>query len=192
MQAMLFDAPSASLPQGFRYQADFITAAQERMLAGWISGLPRKPFEFRGYLGSRRVSSFGYRYAYAKRAVETAAPLPAPLLPLREMVAGFAGQAPPAFVQALVTEYAPGAPIGWHRDKSEFGDVAGVSLLSPARLRFRRPSGSGWERRGQLLAPRSGYLLSGAARQVWDHGIPPQEQLRYSVAFRALAVRALS
>jgi alkylated DNA repair dioxygenase AlkB len=29
-----------------------------------------------------------------------------------------------------VTEYEPGAPIGWHKDRAIFADVIGISLLS--------------------------------------------------------------
>ncbi|MBV9550558.1 MAG: alpha-ketoglutarate-dependent dioxygenase AlkB [Alphaproteobacteria bacterium] len=186
MQAELF-TDASSLPQGFCYQLDLITAGEEAALAEWISALPLKPFEFHGYTGSRRVVSFGYHYDYQRRAVEDAASFPFPLLSLRQKIAGFAGRPPQTFVQALVTEYAPGSPIGWHRDKKEFGEVVGVSLLSSARLRFRRQAGAGWERREQLLAPRSSYLLSGDARQGWEHSIPPQQELRYSITFRTLA-----
>jgi alkylated DNA repair dioxygenase AlkB len=98
-----------------------------------------------------------------------------------------AGLAPEALVHALVNEYPPGAPIGWHRDKAAFGQVVGVSLLSPCTLRFRRPDGSGWERRSLTLEPRSAYWLAGEARLAWEHSIPPVEALRYSVTFRTLA-----
>jgi hypothetical protein len=36
------------------------------------------------------------------------------------------------------------------------------------------------------LQPRSGYLLSGAARYAWQHSIPPTKALRYSITFRTL------
>jgi alkylated DNA repair dioxygenase AlkB len=90
-------------------------------------------------------------------------------------------------VHALVNEYPPGAPIGWHRDKAAFGQVVGFSLLSPCVLRFRRPNVSGWERRSLNLEPRSAYWLAGEARADWEHSIPPVEALRYSITFRTLA-----
>jgi len=31
----------------------------------------------------------------------------------------------------LINEYRPGAGIGWHRDKAQFDEVVGVSLLAP-------------------------------------------------------------
>jgi alkylated DNA repair dioxygenase AlkB len=91
--------------------------------------------------------------------------------------------------QVLVTEYPLGAPIGWHKDRPEFGGVVGVSLLAPCILRFRRKIGSKWERASLIAEPRSAYLLSGAARQDWQHSIPPVESLRYSVTFRSFKTR---
>jgi alkylated DNA repair dioxygenase AlkB len=67
-----------------------------------------------------------------------------------------------------------------------FGIVVGVSLLSPARMRFRRDVDG--ERRGYelLLEPRSGYVLAGEVRNAWQHHVPPAKELRYSITFRTL------
>ena len=35
-------------------------------------------------------------------------------------------------------------------------------------------------------APRSAYVLSGAAREEWEHSLPPGAALRYSITFRTL------
>ena len=87
----------------------------------------------------------------------------------------------------LVTEYGPGAGIGWHRDKAVFGETVGVSLLSPCVLRLRRKVGERrWERANVEAEPRSAYLLSGEARWEWEHSIPAMEALRYSITFRNL------
>lgn len=178
---------AAAMPDGFRYQPALISPEQERELIAHLSNLPLKPFEFHGYRGNRKVQSFGYRYDYSRRKAEWAAAPPDFLIPLRHEVAQFANRNPEAFVQILVTEYPSGAGIGWHRDKPEFEDIVGVSLSSPANFRLRRKSGSGWERRSVRIEPRSAYLLSGAVRQEWEHSIPPQAALRYSVTFRTLA-----
>jgi len=85
-----------------------------------------------------------------------------------------------------VTEYGPGAAIGWHRDKAVFGEVIGVSLLAPCVFRLRRKVGDRWERASITAEPRSIYLLSGPSRTEWEHSIPPVDALRYSVTFRAL------
>jgi alkylated DNA repair dioxygenase AlkB len=38
-----------------------------------------------------------------------------------------------------------------------------------------------------ILAPRSAYLLSGPARHIWEHSIPPVDAHRYSITFRTMA-----
>ena len=184
-QIELFTAESRQ-PAGFGYRDGIITAEEEAALAEQFAALPLKPFEFRGYLGNRRVVSFGRRYDYSARSLQSAAPLPDFLVPLRDRAAGFAGIPAASIAHVLVTEYAPDAGIGWHRDKPEFADVIGISLLAPCALRFRRKDGDGWERVTRDVAPRSAYLLRGPARQEWEHSITPLDELRYSVTFRSL------
>jgi alkylated DNA repair dioxygenase AlkB len=186
MQTDLFTSATTALPDGFAYRDALITADEERALAQRVAELPLKPFEFHGYLGNRRVVSFGWRYDYARRAVQASAPIPDFLLPLRERAAAFAGVDADGLQQILINEYAPGAGIGWHRDKPEFQDVIAVSLLAPCRLRFRRKQDARWERRTQLVQPRSIYLLRGPARHEWEHSVPALDALRYSVTFRNL------
>ena len=144
-QPDLFTAP-AGLPEGFRYRADVLSPAEEEALARELEALPFKPFDFQGFLANRRVASFGYRYDYDRRAVVEAAPFPAFLMSLRRKVAQIFDRPAEAFEQVLINEYKPGAGIGWHRDKAQFDEVVGVSLLAPCRLRFRRKAGESWER----------------------------------------------
>ena len=184
-QLSLLD-PGPTLPEGFRYQPDVITAADEQELLEYIRRLPLKEFEFQGFVGKRRTVSFGWRYDFNERALRTADPIPPFLLPLRQAAADFAGLEPDQLQQALVIEYDAGASIGWHRDKAVFGDVVGVSLLSPCRFRFRRKTGSSWERASLNAEPRSAYLLRGPSRTEWEHSIPAVDALRYSVTFRNL------
>jgi alkylated DNA repair dioxygenase AlkB len=179
--------PPPDLPEGLRYQPDLITAEEERDLTARFETLPFKPFEFHGYTGHRQVVSFGWRYDFGRRSLDPTTPIPEFLLPLRAKVAAFTGHAPETFEQALVSLYEPGAAIGWHRDRPEFKDVAGVSLLTPCRFRFRRKAGEVWERRAFEAAPRSAYLLNGPSRTEWEHSIPPLEARRYSVTFRTRA-----
>ena len=103
---------------------------------------------------------------------------------LKEIVAGFSFIPDAEFRQVLVTEYAPSAGIGWHRDKPMFDSVVAFSFLAPCLLRFRQRQGDSWQRRSIAIAPRSGYLLRGAARAEWEHSMPPLDRLRYSVTFR--------
>jgi alkylated DNA repair dioxygenase AlkB len=162
-----------------------ISAAEERRLVEGMADWPFAPFDFHGHLANRRVVAFGMRYDYGRRAVAAAEPFPDLLLPLRDRAADMAGLEPADLDQVLINEYRPGAGIGWHRDKSVFGEVVGVSLLSPCILRFRRAvAGGGWERRTLTPQPRSAYVLTGPARTEWEHSIPPVETLRYSITFR--------
>jgi alkylated DNA repair dioxygenase AlkB len=65
--------------------------------------------------------------------------------------------------------------------------VVGISLHAPCVLRLRRKVGERkWERVNVVAEPRSAYHLSGQARTVWEHSIPPVEALRYSITFRNL------
>jgi alkylated DNA repair dioxygenase AlkB len=183
-QAELFADPA--MPEGFVYRQGVISADEERLFTERFAELPFAPFEFHGFQGRRRVVSFGWRYDYAGRRIRRSAELPAFLLPLRERAAQVAGLDPQSLQQVLVTEYAPGAPIGWHRDKPEFEDVVAISFLAPCLLRFRRRLSAGWERRSLEVMPGSAYVLRAAARTEWEHSIPPLSALRYSVTFRSL------
>lgn len=185
-QLNLFEEPPPSAPSGLVYAPGFIDGAEESALAGLIAGLPFKPFEFHGFTGNRRTVSFGLHYAFDGSGLREADPIPDWLEPLRVRAAALAGREPEAFVHALVIEYASGAGIGWHRDRPVFGDVVGISLLAPAPLRFRRKSGSKYERFTLTAEPRSAYLLRGEARHEWEHSIPQLETLRYSVTLRTL------
>ncbi len=175
-----------SLPAGFAYQAELISAAEEQDLLQPIAELPFREFEFHGYVGRRRTVSFGWEYDFEKERVRRIADMPTFLRPLREKAASFAGLAADALPHALVTEYSAGAAIGWHKDKGVFGDVVGVSLLSSCTFRLRRPKGATWERATVIAEPRSAYLLRGPSRTEWEHSIPAVESLRYSITFRSL------
>ena len=174
------------LPPGFRYQRDVISAAEGADLLARIRELPFRDFEFHGYTGKRRVVSFGWQYDFSDRHLRQVDDMPDFLRDLRVLAARFAALEPEALQHVLVTEYAAGAGIGWHRDKNVFNEIVGVSLLAPCVFRLRRSVGDGWERVNVTAEPRSAYLLSGAARSEWEHSIPPVDALRYSVTFRNL------
>jgi alkylated DNA repair dioxygenase AlkB len=184
-QLALFQS-APPMPEGFRYAPDAIDAAQEARLVAAFAGLPFEEFEFHGFLGKRRVVPFGMRYDYNGGGLKTAEPIPEFLLPLRDRAAAFAGLTNDSLQQALITEYRPGAAIGWHRDRPHYRDVIGVSLLAPCTFRMRRKDGTGWERAALRLERRSIYLMHGPSREEWEHSIPALDELRYSVTFRAL------
>ena len=183
-QPSLFDT-EPELPDGFKYAPEFLSPAEEQDLLRQLPALPFEGFEFHGFVGKRRVVSFGWRYDFndcqLRRADDD---VPSFVLPLRDRAAAFAGLPPSEFRHVLVTEYAPGAGIGWHRDKAVFDRVVGISLGAACDFRFRRQHGAKWERITVAAAPRSAYLLSGPARTEWEHSIPAMDALRYSITFR--------
>jgi len=173
--------------EGFRYEAELIEAADEEALVAFIGELPFREFEFHGYKGKRSVVSFGWKYEFSGGGqLLKADEIPESLLALRSRAASFAGVETEAFQHVLVTEYGPGAGIGWHRDKAVFGQVVGVSLLAPCVLRFRRKVNTKWERINVLAERRSAYHLTGPARAQWEHSILRVDALRYSITFRTM------
>jgi alkylated DNA repair dioxygenase AlkB len=172
------------LPDGFRYIPDVLTPAEERSLVGQFEKLPLKPFEFHGYQGNRRIYTFGHRYIFAGQEPRADASIPDYLRPVTEIASRISGTPADAFEQLMLTEYAPGAGIGWHRDRPSYEDIVAVSFLAPCTLRLRRKQGDDWERRSAYIEPRSVYLLHGPVRNVWQHSIAPMDVLRYSVTLR--------
>ena len=180
------------LPPGFAYRDGVITAGEEAELAAEIKRIEFDTFEMRGVAARRRVAFYGSSYGLEDRAVS---PMPAFLLPLRAKMAAWAEVDPAAFVMALINEYRPGTPIGWHRDAPQYDLVAGVSLLTACRMKLRpylapRSRAAASSRRIAtheiVLERRSGYVIKDEARQAFEHHIPAVRELRYSITFRTL------
>jgi alkylated DNA repair dioxygenase AlkB len=182
----LFDmGASLALPEGFAYRPDVISPDEESRLLTEIAPLPFQEFQFHGFEGKRRVVSFGWRYDFSAHKALPADPIPPFLREVCRKVQAASGFPLTDPQQVLVTEYAPGAPIGWHKDRPVFGNVMGLSLASACTFRLRKAVGKGtWQRVSLRLEPRSAYLLSGSARWTWEHSIPPVDTLRYSITFR--------
>jgi alkylated DNA repair dioxygenase AlkB len=181
----------AGLPDGFTYRPDFVTAEDEAALTDDLRALPFHEIRMRGQIARRRTVHFGWLYGYESSRIEPGPPIPDFLLLLRAQSAALTGQDADRFAEVLITEYAPGAGIGWHRDAPMFGTVIGVSLLAPCRFRFQRGKGPARETRAIVLAPRSAYIIDGEARWQWQHAIPPMTAWRYSVTFRSLRESAV-
>jgi alkylated DNA repair dioxygenase AlkB len=139
-----------------------------------------------GVVAKRRVVRFGLHYLAGSAAMTRASDFPLSLEPLRTRAAAVAGIPTPVLSEALVTEYTPGAGIGWHRDSPPFGIVAGISFGSGCRMRFQRGEAEQRQTWTIELPPRSLYVLSGSARAEWQHSIPPVKETRWSVTFRTL------
>lgn len=180
----------SDVPAGFHYRGDFIAADEEAALAAAIADVEFSAFEMRGVVARRRVAFFGASYDAGDAP---ARPIPAFLIPLRDRIAEWAGVDGEAFAMALINEYRPGAPIGWHRDASQYDIVAGVSLLASCRMKFRPyvpPKAAAGSRRTATheltLERRSAYLMTGESRSGYEHHIPAVSSLRYSITFRTL------
>lgn len=190
-QAELFDTP-VQLPHGLVYQPEFITRAEERTLLESIAPLAFREARFQQYLAKRRVVHFhpvGSSDAHYDDDSFTSGPLPPFLIGLEQKVADWLAIDSTAFVHALVTEYRPGTPIGWHRDKPVYGIVVGLSLAGRGRMRFR-PLAAHSPSHSQVLLelePRSAYVMQGDIRWQWQHSMLPVQALRYSITFRTRA-----
>jgi alkylated DNA repair dioxygenase AlkB len=174
-------------PEGLVYQPDLVTVDEEQAVLGEIEQLSFQEIVMKGVVARRTAVRYGLGYDYDRRVpTEDAAPLPGWLVSVRDRAAKLAGVRSDELVQVLVQRYPEGAPIGWHRDSPAYELVAGVSLLSAARLRLRRGSGEERVQWEVALEPRSGYVLAGPARWKWEHHVPPAKSLRYSITFRSL------
>jgi alkylated DNA repair dioxygenase AlkB len=183
-QANLFVEP---LIAGLEHSESFISTDEHEMLLGKLEASDLTPFRFHGWLGNRKTKTYGWRYDFDDASFAPAEPIPEWLLPLRAKAAAFARLSQEEFVHVLLARYDPGAGIGWHRDRPQFGEVVGVSLGSPAILRFRQRTDERFRRALLRLEPRSAYLLSGPSRWEWEHSISPGEELRFSITFRTLS-----
>jgi hypothetical protein len=117
--------------------------------------LELKPFEFHVRVGNRLVASSGLRYDYARRRVEPTERFPLFIEELRRKVAAFAGRNVDEIQQGGVNEDPPGAESVGTKNKPQFGVIVGVSLLAPAIIRLRLPTGTSWLRKSQTLKPPS-------------------------------------
>jgi len=206
MQTLFPEMPSpiaplpAKLPPGFVYEREFLTLTEERELIAHFAELELEPAAYHEYTARRKTASFGLGAGFVSNLATPRQPAPDYLQALAEKVALHFGLSPRVFPHALVTEYPPGAPIGWHRDAPPFARIYGVSLGSDCSFRLRPhiPGSIGTDRRAtaglharesviKLTAERrSLYLMAGPSRSHWEHSIPPVKETRYSVTLRSL------
>jgi len=183
-QADLFAEP---LIDGLEYRPNFVSAEEGAVLLEQLEQLELAPFRFHGWSGNRKTQSFGWRYDFDDASFRPTEPIPAWLEPARDKAADLARVEPHEIAHVLLARYDAGAGIGWPKDRSVFDRVVGISLGSPATLRFRQRTDSGFRRFSLPVEPRSAYLLSGEVRREWEHSIAPGEGLRFSVTFRTLS-----
>lgn len=182
----------ANTPPGFEYRDDFIDRTEEAGLVRHINTIEFANFEMHGVVAKRRVAFYGASY---DRADGPSPPIPEFLFEVRKRLADWAGVVDTDFAMALINEYRAGAPIGWHRDAPQYDITAGISVVSPCKMRFRpylTPKDTERHTARRIttheieLMPRSGYIISGEARSRYEHSIPAVVELRYSITFRTL------
>ena len=173
-------------PAGLRYLPDLLSEPEESGLVVRLRSLDYAEVRMHGQAARRVVRHYGVSYDYDSARTTPGEPVPDWLAELRSRCARLLDRGAADLAEVLVTRYPPGATIGWHRDAPAFGDVVGVSLASGCVMRFQR--GTGEQRRvfEQRLDRRSGYVLAGAARNVWQHSIPAVPAERFSLTFRTL------
>ncbi len=124
-------ADPTDLPEGFLYQPNFLSETEEADLLGTIETLEFGAYDFRGYIAKRRVVAYGGGYdSGTRRMAITDEVIPEFLRSIRDRAAAVVGMPVDEIVQAMVTEYSEGTPIGWHRDSPQFGTIIGISLRS--------------------------------------------------------------
>jgi DNA oxidative demethylase len=178
-----------SLPPGLVFSPEFLTPREESDLLELIHTMEFRTFQMHGVTAKRRIKQFGWHYAFESYQLTPADPIPAAFDSIRTRSAALAGIDPSEWAEALVTEYAPGAGIGWHCDAPAFGVVSGISLMGSCRMRFQTGTGPARLTRAIELPARSIYVLTGEVRTKWQHMIPATRELRYSITFRTLRKR---
>jgi alkylated DNA repair dioxygenase AlkB len=160
-------------PDGLVYEPEFIAAAEEAALLAAVRGLPLEEARYKEFTAKRRVAIFDTPPEF--------------LLPLRDRLAAWMQLPATELSYTLINEYRPGTALGWHRDSPEYESVAGVSLGTACRMRFRpwpHAKGRSRETLELLLEPRSAYIMRGSVRWAWQHSVPAVKELRYSITFR--------
>lgn len=177
------------LPDGFSYYENFISAEEEQQLLVVIKGIGVSPMIFQGFEAKRKVASFGYDYSFDHRQLKKGKEIPADFNWLLAKAASHLAVPHEAFAELLITEYPVGSVINWHRDAPPFDIVAGISLLSDCTFKLRPHNKAQQTRKATISFPvarRSLYLMSGVAREEWQHSTAPVREVRYSITLRTL------
>ena len=178
-----------SWPAGFNYIADFISREEEDQLLAYIQNIELRTFLFQGYEAKRKVASFGYDWSFEKRTLSRGTSIPGEFDWLLKKVADHISIQPDHIGELLITEYPVGSVINWHRDAPPFDLIAGISLLSDCKFRFRPYDKKKQGRSSIISLPvkrRSLYVVKGESRSDWEHSISPVKEVRYSITLRTL------
>jgi DNA oxidative demethylase len=174
-------------PPGLFYIPGFLRVDEEQEFLRRLTEESFNPVFHQGFLAKREAIFYGAQGGYKGKEDEDGGPIPAWIEPLRDRCARLIGLNNDELEMALVANYPAGAGIGWHRDAPQFGPtVIGVSFGSDAQLRFRRFVDDMEELFRLNVEHGSAYIMSGPSRTVWQHGMSPVSELRYSITFRTV------
>jgi len=195
-QLALFADPTPraerSLPAGWAYQGDFVTAGEEIKLIEIIAALPLHEARYKGYTARRRVVHFGFAYDYDDNRLLPSLPLPPSLEPLRAKAAAWIGEPARALRERARRRVPTGCSARLASRRARLRNRRRHLARRHARMRFRRYPPLAPKKADVLsleLAPRSAYVLRAEARWGWQHSVAPTPALRYSITFRTAARR---
>lgn len=190
-QYKLFDTETR-LPSGLVYMPDFITPEEEEMLVMFIGALPLAHAtggENGEYEAKRRWAHFGWGYDFKQEILKPGPPLPRFLQRFSHRIEKWRGWERGRVVEALVNEYTPGTPLGYHRDNEKFEHVIGISLAGWCTIKFRPLKMVDRKPEATIaleLEPRSAYVMQDDIRWGYQHSVAATKTLRYSITFRTL------
>jgi alkylated DNA repair dioxygenase AlkB len=176
-------------PPGFSYYPDFLSGEEENIWLQLLHSIDVKNMMFHGYEAKRKTAGFGYKWSFEDRTLSPGNEIPHNFHPLVEKAAAWLNIDAGEFASMLITQYPPGSVINWHRDAPPYGMIAGISFLSDCIFQFRPYDKAKQSRKSTLklpLARRSLYLISGEARDEWEHSTQPLKEIRFSVTLRTL------
>src|ERR1700722_15630116 len=91
MQPALFAAVPGAFADGYAYEPEFLSRADEAALVEALQQLPLAPAQYRQYLANRRIVSYGGRYDFSAKRLDPGEPIAEFLHPLRARVAAWLG-----------------------------------------------------------------------------------------------------
>ena len=158
---------------GLLYIPQYISLPHHDMLIKTIDELP-----WRGEL-ARHTQHYGYVYDYRARSVAASmrlGELPDWLSRIAQHL-HYDGLVPEPLDQAIINEYMPGQGIAAHIDSApSFSEVVvSLSLAAPVVMVLKKSD----QTVPILLEPRSLFVIRGAARYEWTHGIAKRKQDSY-------------
>ena len=117
-----------------------------------------------------------HRLRLRRQPAPAGPPLPAALEPLRAKAPPRgSARRPRRFASALVAEYRPGVPLGWHRDVPDFETVVGISLAGSGADALS-PLSAGAAEEGRRALARAGAALGLRAARRGALGLAAQRR----------------